>query len=145
MISYKFWYCILKRAIILNSYNYQIYNIIISTWEHGTDDGTGYGEHTHTWDDFSLMVSKHTEAFIKKFNYSSTRTTFNLSKYMKDLKSIQRLDSIYNSKILYFEFRLFLNHNLLTRTMELRYSYIYSITNWIMISSPLFLRKSYSI
>ena len=53
--------------------------------QHGTDDGTQYGRHTHTWDDFSRMVSKHTEAFIKKFNYSSTRTTYNVSKYMKYL------------------------------------------------------------
>ena len=53
--------------------------------KHGTDDGPQSREHTHTWNDFSRMVSKHTEAFIKKFNYSSTRTTYNVSKYMKYL------------------------------------------------------------
>ena len=52
--------------------------------QHGTDDGTRDGRHTHTWDDFSRMVSKHTEAFIKKFNYSSN-VSYNVSKYMKYL------------------------------------------------------------
>lgn len=88
--------------------------------KHGTDDGTQYGEHTHTWNDFSRMVSKHTEAFIKKFNYSSTRTTFNVSKYMKYKRKWRsyKKDKTCNSNTLLDEsalstYHLFFCHNLL--------------------------------